>query len=105
MTRRLVAALAFGLALSACTTHIAPYRAKRRSFAADRYPARPTPTAGSLFAGDGWFEDDTARHVGDVLVGPDRRARRRQPRRRDQAGQGRQGVPTACRPRSGSWPR
>ncbi len=68
MTRRLVATLALGLALSACTTHIAPYRAKRRSFAADRYPARPTPTSGSLFAGDGWFEDDTARHVGDVLV-------------------------------------
>ena len=71
MTRRLVAALAFGLALSACTTHIAPYRAKRRSFAADRYPARPTPTAGSLFAGDGWFEDDRIKSAFafDAVVG------------------------------------
>ena len=55
-------------ALAAYTTHIAPYRAKHRPFVADAYPARPAPTGGSLYAGDGWFEDDTARHVGDILV-------------------------------------
>ena len=54
--------------VTACTTHIAPYRPKQRTFVADAYPARPSASRGSLFAGDGWFEDDTARHVGDVLV-------------------------------------
>ena len=54
--------------IAACTTHIAPYHAKHRQFAAGDYPARPQPTSGSLYAGDGWFEDQTARHVGDVLV-------------------------------------
>jgi flagellar basal body L-ring protein FlgH len=92
-------------ALAACTTHIAPYRAKHRPFVADAYPARPAPTGGSLYAGDGWFEDDTARHVGDVLVV---RIDERDAATRDAStklGKQDKAPATACRPRSGCWRR
>lgn len=54
---------------AACTTHIAPYQSKRRTFDAGDYGAAPTAAAGSLYAnGGGLFEDDVASRVGDILV-------------------------------------
>lgn len=64
-----VTAAAFALALAACTTHIAPYKAKRRTFDPGDYGAAPSGTSGSLYTGGGgMFEDDIARRVGDIVV-------------------------------------
>lgn len=61
--------LAAAVLAAACTTHIAPYQPKHRSFDAGDYAEAPRAHHGSLFAeGDGLFEDDVARRVGDVLV-------------------------------------
>lgn len=57
------------IALGACTTHIAPYQPKRRTFDAGDYAAPEKPRNGSLYAGGaGFFEDDVASRVGDILV-------------------------------------
>ncbi len=60
----------FTVALAAaCTTHIAPYQPKRRSFDAGDYATADVAGRGSLYAGGGGlFEDDVARRVGDILV-------------------------------------
>jgi flagellar L-ring protein precursor FlgH len=55
--------------LVGCTSHIAPYKPKRRTFDAGEYAARPHAANGSLYAGSGGlFEDDIASGVGDILV-------------------------------------
>lgn len=58
------------LILVGCTTHIAPYKPKKRRYHAGKFEPRPAPTGGSLYASNdrGWFEDDTASRVGDVIV-------------------------------------
>jgi flagellar L-ring protein precursor FlgH len=57
------------LAGAACTTHIAPYQAKHRTFDPGDYGPEPHGSAGSLYAGgNGLFEDDVASRVGDILV-------------------------------------
>jgi flagellar L-ring protein precursor FlgH len=57
------------LVTAACTTHIAPYKAKHRTFDPGDYGAAPVATDGSLYAEDaGFFEDDVAHRVGDILV-------------------------------------
>ncbi len=68
MTRRLLLVLVGALVAGACTTHIAPYAPKRRTFDAGDYAASTGPRAGSLHGGRGMFEDDVARAVGDILV-------------------------------------
>jgi len=66
----MVTALALTSMAAACTTHVAPYRPRQRTF--DAGPAAPAQVGadGSLYLGDGdgWFEDQIARHIGDVLV-------------------------------------
>lgn len=56
--------------VAACTTHIAPYKPKRRHFDAGEFGARSTAQNGSLYAegAPGLFEDPVAARVGDVLV-------------------------------------
>jgi flagellar L-ring protein precursor FlgH len=57
------------LLATACTTHIAPYRPKHRRFDPGEYGDAPSPAGASLYAGDqGFFEDDVAGRVGDILV-------------------------------------
>lgn len=57
------------LLAGACTTHIAPYQAKHRTFDPGDYAEPQRASSGSLFSeGDGFFEDDVARRVGDILV-------------------------------------
>lgn len=53
-----------------CTTHIAPYRPKKRTFDPGDYGKAPKRAPGSLFAagGGGFFEDDIARRIGDIIV-------------------------------------
>ncbi len=66
--RRTVAIAAL-LATAACTTHVAPYAAKRRTFDPGDYGEAPRGSSGSLYAeGNGLFEDDIASRVGDILV-------------------------------------
>lgn len=75
MTRRLLPisvawlACVAGLA-GACTTHIAPYRAKHRRFDPGEFGQRSQPAHGSLYAegAPGLFEDAIAGRVGDILV-------------------------------------
>ncbi|RMH40720.1 MAG: flagellar basal body L-ring protein FlgH [Deltaproteobacteria bacterium] len=55
--------------LAGCASHIAPYRPKRRHFDPGRYEKSPVASRGSLYAGGaGWFEDDRAGRVGDILI-------------------------------------
>ena len=57
------------LLVGACTSHISPYRPKRRTFDPGEYPVASAPRGGSLYAGGGGlFEDDVARRLGDILV-------------------------------------
>ena len=53
-----------------CTSHIAPYRPKKRSFKPGKYAERPVVAAGSLYAAGnhGLFEDAVANRIGDTLV-------------------------------------
>lgn len=63
--------LALSLVLiCACTSHIAPYRPKKRSYAPGDYSGRSRPTAGSLYraGAGGLFEDLRGRDVGDVVI-------------------------------------
>ncbi len=68
--RAVLAAAALAILATACTTHVAPYKPKRRSFDAGDYEAsQPVGSGGSLYAGSGGlFEDDIARRLGDILV-------------------------------------
>ncbi len=70
MSVRLAFACVFLFVLDACTTHIAPYRPKRRTFDPGDYASTPKTSAGSLFSpgGAGFFEDIVAMRVGDILV-------------------------------------
>tara|TARA_R110002096_G_scaffold143328_4_gene299320 strand:- start:114714 stop:115430 length:717 start_codon:yes stop_codon:yes gene_type:complete len=63
-------AVASGIVLAGCTTHIAPYRPKKRRFNPGEYASAPKRAPGSLYApGDsGLYEDAVARRVGDILV-------------------------------------
>ena len=53
-----------------CANHIAPYRAKHRTFEQAKFDKRSTAQNGSLYAqGEGGlFEDPVAGRVGDILV-------------------------------------
>ncbi len=64
------ALVSVGLVAAGCTTHIAPYRPKKRRFNPGDYASAPKRAPGSLYAaGDsGLFEDAVARRVGDILV-------------------------------------
>ncbi len=71
--RRSVLLLGLGLAaLAGCAggpRHIAPYQPKVREFDPGEYDVGPQASAGSLYADQrGWFEDDRAGRIGDVLV-------------------------------------
>lgn len=53
----------------ACTSHIAPYHAKRRHFAPGEYGGRSSASDGSLYAGGPSLYDDTsASRVGDIVI-------------------------------------
>jgi flagellar L-ring protein precursor FlgH len=56
--------------LSGCVTHIAPYRPKHRRFDPGDYGKAPRPANGSLYAAGqrGFYEDDRASRVGDILI-------------------------------------
>ncbi len=66
----LIVAVLGAFVLDACTTHIAPYRPKRRQFDPGEYASAPKRAPGSLFSpdGSGFFEDVVAMRVGDILV-------------------------------------
>lgn len=68
--RALWVGVALLLVAEACTTHIAPYRPKQRSFDPGHYAETPKTAPGSLFSagGGGFFEDEIATRVGDILV-------------------------------------
>ena len=70
MTRIIVFLIGIAFVFSACTTHIAPYKQKKRSFKVPDYPSPPEARGGSLLSPGmrGFFEDDTASRVGDTLV-------------------------------------
>ena len=53
-----------------CTSHIAPYHAKRRKYDGGDFASRSRPADGSLYAegAPGLFEDAVAGRVGDILV-------------------------------------
>ena len=72
MRRLTLAAILAGAAVVAtgCTTHIAPYKPKKRQMDFDKYDPAPTPTGASLWSDSqaGFFEDNRARRVGDILV-------------------------------------
>ena len=61
---------AAAVVFAGCTTHIAPYRAKRRTFKPGKYDTVPKAQSGSLYArgARGLFEDNTASRIGDTLV-------------------------------------
>ncbi len=64
-----LATLTAAILMSACTTHIAPYRPKHRTFDPGDYPASTTARRGSIYAGGGGLiEDDVAQQVGDIVV-------------------------------------
>jgi flagellar L-ring protein precursor FlgH len=70
-TRTLVtAALAGLLAASGCATHIAPYKPKKRELDVGTYDKAPEATGASLWSDNqaGFFEDNRARRIGDILV-------------------------------------
>jgi flagellar L-ring protein precursor FlgH len=57
------------LALTACVEHIAPYKPHHRHFDPGEYAKRNGGGDGSLYAGGaGYFDDDVARAVGDIVV-------------------------------------
>ncbi len=62
--------LLLALVATACTTHIAPYRPKQRTFNAGEFGERSKPQNGSLYAegAAGLYEDPIAGQVGDILV-------------------------------------
>jgi flagellar L-ring protein precursor FlgH len=68
--RKLWVSLALVFFAEACTTHIAPYRPKHRRFDPGDYAKAPKTSPGSLFSegGGGFFEDQIAARVGDILV-------------------------------------
>lgn len=70
MPRTLCLSLGAALTFSACAPHIAPYRPKRRAFKAGKYDKIEKPAPGSLYSANtrGFFEDNVAGRVGDVLV-------------------------------------
>jgi len=55
---------------TACTTHIAPYQRKKRTFDAGEFGERSRPNSGSLYAegAGGLFEDAIAGRIGDILI-------------------------------------
>jgi flagellar L-ring protein precursor FlgH len=59
-----------GLACSLGPRHIASYDPKRREFDPGEYPEPSSPNDGSLFAESqvGWFEDNRAKGIGDIIV-------------------------------------
>lgn len=62
-------AITLAVMASACTTHIAPYKPKRRTFEAGDYAGPRVASGGSLYSGGGGlFEDDVASRVGDILI-------------------------------------
>jgi len=62
-------AITLAVMASACTTHIAPYKPKRRTFDAGDYAGPRVASGGSLYnGGGGLFEDDIANRVGDILI-------------------------------------
>jgi len=69
---KLAAPLFLGVLLVGCAgppRHIAPYSPKERDFDRGAYAPRQQASPGSLYADQrGWFEDDRARRVGDLLV-------------------------------------
>lgn len=68
MIRRAAPLLA--LVAIGCTSHIAPYHAKRRQFDPGEFAARARPRDGSIAPENapGWFEDHVAGRVGDIVV-------------------------------------
>jgi flagellar L-ring protein precursor FlgH len=55
--------------VTACATHIAPYKAKHRQFNHGEYGSRSGATEGSLYAGGpGLYDDTSAARVGDIVV-------------------------------------
>ncbi|MSP16539.1 MAG: flagellar basal body L-ring protein FlgH [Myxococcales bacterium] len=61
--------LALALLAGACTTHVAPYRPKRRMFAPEAYAAQAESRGSSLYVENGGiYADRRAADVGDVLV-------------------------------------
>jgi flagellar L-ring protein precursor FlgH len=65
-----IAVLAALIAAAGCATHIAPYKPKTRKFDEGKYDPAPKPTGASLWSDNqaGFFEDNRARRVGDILV-------------------------------------
>jgi flagellar L-ring protein FlgH len=61
---------AVAVAGTGCVDHIAPYKAKRRTYDGGTFGRRPTATDGSLYAAGspGLFEDKIAGQLGDILV-------------------------------------
>jgi flagellar L-ring protein precursor FlgH len=53
-----------------CATHIAPYKPKKREMEFGKYDPAPQATGSSLWSDNqaGFFEDNRARRVGDILV-------------------------------------
>ncbi len=70
MTRVLCLVSLFAVALAGCTTHIAPYRAKKRRYKMGSYERPSNVGTGSLYVGGGrgLFEDAVASRIGDILV-------------------------------------
>ena len=69
MSAARVVALALVGLIASCTSHIAPYRPKHRTFDAGEYGAPRIARGGSLYAGGaGLFEDRAASRIGDILV-------------------------------------
>lgn len=67
---RIISLVVAAFILVGCTSHIAPYKPKKRRYHAGKFAPPPAATGGSLYASStrGFFEDDTASRVGDVIV-------------------------------------